>query len=40
MNNRAKIQFWLEFSTDLICLIFANLISFLVFRFVVLKFLY
>ncbi len=37
MNNRAKIQFWLEFSTDLICLIFANLISFLVFRFVVSK---
>ena len=37
MNKRAKIQFWLEFSTDLICLILANLIAFLFFRFIVVK---
>ncbi|MBR3738098.1 MAG: sugar transferase [Eubacterium sp.] len=37
MNKRARIQFWFEFSTDLICLASANLISFLFFRYVIYK---
>ena len=37
MNKRATIQFWFEFSTDLICLVFANLISFLFFKNVFIK---
>lgn len=37
MNKRAKVQFWLEFTTDFICLVFANLISFLFFRYVYIK---
>ena len=37
MNKRAKIQFWFEFITDFICLVFANLISFLFFRNVIIK---
>ena len=37
MNKRAKIQFWFEFTTDFICLVFANLISYLFFRNVVVK---
>ena len=37
MNKRAKIQFWFEFSTDLICLVLANLISYLFFSNVVAK---
>lgn len=37
MNNRSKIQFWMEFSTDLTCLVLANLISFLFFRFAIIK---
>ena len=40
MNKRAKIQFWFEFSTDLICLVFASLISYLFFRNVVVKIFY
>ena len=37
MNSRSKIQFWMEFSTDLICLVSANLISYLFFRFAVVR---
>ncbi|MBR1763027.1 MAG: sugar transferase [Eubacterium sp.] len=40
MNKRARIQFWFEFAADLICLIFANLISYLFFRNVVIKIMY
>ncbi len=40
MNKRAKIQFWFEFSTDLICLVLANLISFLFFNNVFVKLVY
>ena len=31
MNKRAKIQFWFEFITDFVCLVFANLITYLFF---------
>ena len=37
MNKRARIQFWFEFSTDLICLALANLISFLFFKNVIIR---
>ena len=37
MNKRAKIQFWMEFSADLICLVFANLIAYIFFHYVIVK---
>ena len=37
MNKRAKIQFWFEFITDFVCLVFANLIAFLFFSNVVIR---
>lgn len=37
MNKREKIQFWMEFGMDLICLVFANLISYIAFHFVIVK---
>ena len=40
MNKRAKIQFWFEFATDLICLVLANLISFLFFKNIYIRLVY
>ena len=37
MNKRARVQFWLEFSADFVCLVLANLISFLFFSNVFIK---
>ena len=40
MNKRARIQFWFEFATDLVCLVLANLIAYLFFSLVVVKIMY
>ncbi len=37
MNKRGKVQFWLEFFSDLVCLTVANLISYVVFHFAIPK---
>lgn len=35
MNKRGKVQFWLEFFSDLLCLVLANAISYVIFHFVI-----
>ena len=35
MNKRGKVQFWLEFFSDLVCLTVANLISYVVFHSII-----
>ena len=37
MNRKGKVQFWLEFFSDLFCLVIANAISYVVFHFIVFK---
>lgn len=34
MNKRAKAQFWMEFLTDFVCILSANLLTFILFRYV------
>ena len=37
MNRKGKVQFWLEFIFDLVCLVIANALSFLVFHYIYVK---
>lgn len=37
MNRKGKVQFWLEFISDLFCLVVANAISYLVFHYIYVK---
>lgn len=37
MSARSKVQFWMEFAADFVCLIIANAVSFLFFRYVIFR---